>query len=64
MANKQTELIYIPITRPYIALMGTNYNHTHYHKQISNEDKLPAIALIIIVPLILWIIFKQQDNAK
>jgi hypothetical protein len=64
MENKQTALIFIPITRPYIALMGTNYNHAHHHKQISNEDKLPAIALIIIVPLIVWIILKQKDNGK
>lgn len=40
----------------------TNYNHKHHYQQISNEDKLPAIALIIIVPLIVWLIFKQQDK--
>jgi hypothetical protein len=61
MANKQTSLIFIPNTMHTVA-MGTNYNHKHHHHQISNEDKLPAIALIIIVPLIVWLIFKQQDK--
>ena len=59
MENKQTSLIFIPNTMHTVA-MSTNYNHKH--QQISNEDKLPAIALIIIVPLIVWIIFKQKDK--
>lgn len=55
METKQTA--FIPRMIPH-----TNYNHKHHYQQISNEDKLPAIALIIIIPLVVWFIFKQQDK--
>jgi hypothetical protein len=56
MATKQMAFV------PHMMFHTDDYNHTHHHRQISNEDKFPAIALIIIVPLIVWIIFKQQDK--
>jgi hypothetical protein len=59
MPSKPTAPIYIPPTM-WRATSTTVTNNNH----ISNEDKLPAIALIIIIPLIVWIIFKQQDNGK
>lgn len=58
MATKQMAFV------PHMMFHTGHYNHKHHQQQISNEDKFPAIALIIIVPLIVWIIFKQLDNDK